>query len=531
MCHFRLIAVSFDRSILARYYSGITLQEAESMPEQAIRICLIIFLSFAAAYGQQGEHGVQPRGMLSRPRSASPAIDSQSSKSNRLIPAALSHVVLMTPRAVVAGDVGSSAQSAAARALISTVRPADASQGGTLLNGGTKQAANSQLLPTTSSTLLISAGQSMSSKAMGSAASGSVSNPQSVATRHQAPGSPQPQRIADKAPAPAQLCVPGIASVDGQKFGILFSPVPGPDGMFAIQGCGFGTSAGEVFLTGAQHISMLASATRTFPGPATVRDRVSFQVAPTNWSDRQIVAQIDPNASGFYDTKNVTLVVKTAGGQQYQAVGFNFSAAREGQVLTSLLKAQGCTPQSTGPACIPVGVKLAAVNSSAGPLNPDVESPSLSLLDLGETIAVARETSRPSIPSAANSPLTFPGGTDTYQFHFAPGFELDPQTGVQLRHASADSAYCQSVNGVYSKNGNWIVNYTSTSSFQVLWEEEGCWPKAGTTTGNFLDYASLSAYELRITLLGPRGVSPWQSGSLSNLGTMKPMPTQLLLKQ
>src|SRR6266567_1600475 len=508
------------------------------MPEKMIRSCLIVFLYCAAAHAQEGARGVQQRGMLSRTRSASPAITSQEWKSNRLIAAALSHLVL-APSAPVPGSDGRDSavldvlrkQSAAAHAVIIAVRPADAIQGGTLLNGGTKQAANSQLLPTTNSTPLVGAGKTMSSGSMSSGASPTASNVQSGPTRHQAPSSPQPQKIGAQAPLPTQVCMAGIASVDGQKSGILFSPVPGTEGMFVIQGCGFGVTQGEVFLTGPQYAPMLASATRGLLGSATARDRVSFQIAPNGWSDRQIVVQIDPNASGFYDAKNVTLVVKTAGGQQYQASGFNFSAAREAQVLTSLLEPQGCTPQSSGPACVPIGVKLAAVSSSAGPLNPDVESPSLSLLDPGETIAIARETSRPSIPSAANSPLTFVGGTDIYQFHFAPGFELDPHTAVQLRHASADSSYCQSANGVYSKNGNWIVNYTSTTSFQVSWEEEACWPKAGTTTGNFLDYASVSAYELRITVLGPRGVSPWQSGSLSNLGTMKPMPTRLLLKQ
>ncbi len=515
------------------------------MPEKMIRTCLIVFLCCAAAHAQAGERGVQQRGMLSRARSASPAITSQEWKSNRLIAAALSHPVLVAPSAPVpGGDGGNSAligvlrkQSAAVRALIIAVRPAGASQGGTMLNGGTRQPPNSQLLAAAGSTPLIGAGKTMSSVSIGSGPSATPSNAQSGPMRHQAPSSP-PQRIGAQTPAPTQVCMAGIASVDGQKSGILFSPVPGTEGMFVIQGCGFGITPGEVFLTGPQYAPMLASTTRGLLGSATVRDRVSFQIAPNErsdapngWSDRQIVVQIDPNASGFYDAKNVTLMVKTAGGQQYQASGFNFSAAREAQVLASLLEPQGCTPQSAGPACVPIGVKLGSANSSVGPIRPDVESPSMSLLDPGETIAIARETSRPSIPSAANSPLTFAGGTDIYQFHFAPGFELDPHTAVQLRHATADSSYCQSVNGVYSKNGNWIVNYTSTSSFQVSWEEEGCWPKAGTTTGNFLDYASVSAYELRITVLGPRGVSPWQSGSLSNLGTMKPMPTQLLLKQ
>src|SRR6266567_2477235 len=215
------------------------------MPEKMIRSCLIVFLYCAAAHAQEGARGVQQRGMLSRTRSASPAITSQEWKSNRLIAAALSHLVLAPSAPVPGGDGRDSAvldvlrkQSAAAHAVIIAVRPADAIQGGTLLNGGTKQAANSQLLPTT------------------------ASNVQSGPTRHQAPSSPQTQRIGAQAPPPTQVCMAGIASVDGQKSGILFSPVPGPEGMFVIQGCGFGIRPGEVFLTGPQYVPMLASATR-----------------------------------------------------------------------------------------------------------------------------------------------------------------------------------------------------------------------------------------------------------------------------
>jgi hypothetical protein len=366
MCQFRFICVSFDQNALARYSNRMPLREAEPMLEKMIRTFWIVFICCAAAHAQEGERGVQPRGMLSRARSTNPTIASQEWKSNRLIAAALSHPVLVAPSAPVqARDGGNSAligvlrkQSAAVRALIA-VQPAGASQGGTMLNGGTRQPPKSQLLAAAGSTPLIGAGKTMSGS-IGSGASATPSNAQSSPTRHQAPSSP-PQKIGAQAPLQTQVCMAGIASVDGQKSGILFSPVPGTEGMFVIQGCGFGTTPGEVFLTGPQYAPMLASATRGLLGSATVPDRVSFQIATNGWSDRQIVVQIDPNASGFYDAKNVTVVVKTAGGQQYQSGGFNFSAAREAQVLASLLEPQGCTPQSSGPACVPIGVKLAAV--------------------------------------------------------------------------------------------------------------------------------------------------------------------------
>jgi hypothetical protein len=183
---------------------------------------------------------------------------------------------------------------------------------------------------------------------------------------------------------------------------------------------------------------------------------------------------------------------------------------------------------------VPLGVTLATVNAIvAGPVQPEVESPSLALIQAGETIAVARETAVDQFPIPANPGRSFPGGTDTYQFHLAEGFQLDPQTGVQLRHSSPDASYCQTVGGIPSKSGNWSVNYTSTSSFQVSWEADDCWPNSTMTSGKSLDvlnYASVSAYALEITVLGPRGVSPWPSGNMGSL-TTPPQPLPMLLKQ
>jgi hypothetical protein len=325
----------------------------------------------------------------------------------------------------------------------------------------------------------------------------------------------------------------GIASVDGQVSGIWFSPVPGPDGKFVIQGCGFGNAPGEVYLSGLHYVSA-SPAGRSRVAVATLfRDRVSFQILPEGWSDRQIVAQIDANAGGFYDTNNVSLVVKTASGQQYQAAGMNFLAAREDQILKLLPKPPVCA-QSTGYSCVPFGVSLATVNAVAsGAVQPQVESPSQALLQPGETIALAREMAVDQFPIPANPGRSFPGGTDSYQFHFASGFQLDPQNGVQLRHSSPDTSYCQTVGGVPTKSGNWDVSYTSTSSFQVSWEADDCWPNSTMNSGKSMDilnYASVSAYSLEITVLGPRGISPWPSETMRSL-ELAPQPLPALLKQ
>lgn len=470
-------------------------------------------------------------------------------KTNRLISSALARSVMVTPSATMpGGDRGNSAvvgllrkQGAVARTMLSSgavaspvigaARTAGTPQNETLINGGTKP----QITGNTAAPLM-SSGQTMSASGNQTGLS-STSNTtlagQSGPARHQAPDSPQPQMMGSRAPNPTQFCMGGIATVDGQKSGIWFSPVSGSDGLFVIRGCGFGSAPGEVYLSGLHYGSAPPPDSSRRAMARVIRDRVSFQIVPDGWNDRQILAQIDANASGFYDTNNITLVVKVSSGQQYQATGMNFLAAREDQTLNLLPKPPICA-QSAGYSCVPLGVSLATVNAVvSGPVHPEVESPSEALLQPGETIAVARETAVDQFPIPANPGRSFPGGTDTYQFHFVAGFQLDPHNGVQLRHASPDTSYCQTVGGVPSKSGNWNVNYTSTSSFQVFWETDDCWPNSTMNSGKSLDilnYASVSAYSLEITVLGPRGVSPWPSGNIRSM-ELAPQPLPALLKQ
>ena len=57
--------------------------------------------------------------------------------------------------------------------------------------------------------------------------------------------------------------------------------------------------------------------------------------------------------------------------------------------------------------------------------------------------------------------------------------------------------------------------------------------KTIVTSGNYMDflnYASVSGYELEITVLGPRGVSPWASGNGNGLAIKQLQPVQMLHK-
>ncbi|HLJ40520.1 MAG TPA: hypothetical protein VKT50_03430 [Candidatus Acidoferrales bacterium] len=377
--------------------------------------------------------------------------------------------------------------------------PGGASQGGTMLNGGSAKAddLSPQPYPPKGSAAQVGASQTMS--AQGSTPTGTAVRSQATALTPSGPQRQQPTggqhptpslmtRAATAKQAQTQVCINGIGTVDGQKSGVYFSPIAGAEGTFVIQGCGFGTTPGQVYLSGVHYPS----------GPTMYRPmgialgQVGFQIPANSWSDRQIVAQIDPNAGGLYDTNNVTLVVKTASGQLYQATGFNFAAAYDFQTLTSV-------PQSPSA----VTLHLATVNDSTGSsVLPLYETPWI-YSSPQHTLGVDRNRVSFTFPGS----YTFPGGTDTYQFHFAPGFRL-ANNGVQLYHSDLTAASCQSSpNGQFSASGNWAVNYTSPTSVQISWQEQGCWPNG--TAGDPLDYASVSAYSLWITVWGPRGVSPW----------------------
>ncbi len=493
----------------------------------------------------------------------------QQLQNNEIVRQALAHVVQIGPRASVqGGDRDYSAiiaiikrQSAASRSLVtSSVRPPNesrmsiggsggTSQSGTLINPGTNNSLSSQPLPpkgssetllnpgTTASlspqplppkgsTPMLGAGQTMS--ASGTQSSGASAS--RTATKVSSPGQQQPL---------TQICRAGIATIDGAPNGVWFSPVAGEDGKFVIQGCSFGNAPGEVYLSGVQFDPAHARSMVQRLGATNSPDRVYFNTLANNWSDRQIVAQIDPNAGGFYDTNNVTLNVKTASGQVYQATGMNFLAAREDLPLNRLLKTPANSGQDTCyglslSECLMPGINLAVVTSSLGPLQPEVESPTQYWLTPGDSIAVVRGVIYLN-PTDSYS-VNFPSSTDTYQFNFAPGFQLVPITGVQLSHASMDASHCQSLGGVYANSGNWSVSYMSTSSFQVHWEEESCSPGSeaakqkpgtiGTTSG----FAGFSAYELKIIVRGPRGVNPFASGNINGMAIKQLQPVQMLQK-
>ena len=506
------------------------------------------------------------------------SVTRQQLQNNRLIQKALAHTVQVGPRASELGvDASRSAiievlkrQSATAHSLLlpaftGGVKPGSgqtngakgamlaaaptqsgpmlsgsggANQTGTLLNPGTTRSLNPQPYPPKGSQPQIGASQTMSASGTQSAGpstnpTATQVNPPSGPTAQRPPAGRQPLPPGTRAPAPiTTICRTGIATVDGGANGIWFSPVAGQDGGFVIQGCGFGNAPGEVYLSGVQFDPAHARLIVQHVGVSNSPDHVYFQIPANGWGDRQIIAQIDPNAGGLYDTNNVTLNVKTASGQVYQATGMNFLAARADQLLNWIVPAQagysGFASQTSSVSSPTATINLTTVMDSSGnQIVPTVESPSASTIFSNETVDVIRAKLGESTPSK----VIFGGGTDTYQLNLAPGFQLDPQHGVVMRHTQIDVAQCQTAyQGEYNTSGNWAISYSSEKSFQVSWQEQACWPQAGTQGVSPLDYGSVSVYALEIRILGPRGATPWASGKVNGLAVKQLQPVQILHK-
>lgn len=109
----------------------------------------------------------------------------------------------------------------------------------------------------------------------------------------------------------------GIDAVNGGRF-TQFTPGT----RYVITGCGYGSTPGKVYLTGA----FPAHSGRVELGPY-----YQFGVARTwtgHWSESEIDAQLDEGLAGELDQYNVSLVVETSAGQRIQMGNSSFQAQR-----------------------------------------------------------------------------------------------------------------------------------------------------------------------------------------------------------
>lgn len=91
-----------------------------------------------------------------------------------------------------------------------------------------------------------------------------------------------------------------------------------PGKNYIISGCGFGTSAGRVYLLG----QFRAHGGEIMLEPYGGSLRASWG---SHWSDQQINAEIDPSLSGEVSQTGVQLIIETSSGVKLRAYGFSFS--------------------------------------------------------------------------------------------------------------------------------------------------------------------------------------------------------------
>jgi hypothetical protein len=307
---------------------------------------------------------------------------------------------------------------------------------------------------------------------------------------------------------------PGVSDVNGVTGTTAEVIFLEPGKHYAIHGCGFANQLGEAYLTGVTRQNTPAARYSTpqilgrqlHPGwipllPSLGADPHQSQA----WTDTEIQIVVDPNASGFYDSYfSATIVVIPSGSKQQlqSARGFGFFAARVEQTLSSIplpASSGSLNSKQTNPIVIqpsPTASKastwytLANVGDTHGNfVKANLLTPSgASLVLPGHTFAVVRDDSTDS----------FPGRQDTFDFapsalNLTDGFQ---PSQIQLYTASLSPGLCPSGSN-FSTNGGWSPAPGAQYQFTIYWQEQSC----GTN--------GISAYAVDVTVIGPRGVTPF----------------------
>lgn len=244
---------------------------------------------------------------------------------------------------------------------------------------------------------------------------------------------------------------PTISTVNKQTRGTVFTPDP-QFNLYTITGCMFGDQQGQAYLYG-----------------SFAAGQVALKIA--YWSDKGIVATLDPQITGELDQNNVTLVVAPVGAAPVQKAGFKFYAVRETTRLTRI-------PGHSYTLGNAIDTALSGV-----PIEP--RSPGQDSFP-GRMISVTRQ-----------SHYVFNGGQDFYDFSkMRPGFTTE---SVALEHTDL------AIRDNYQENGIWATEWVG-DNIRVSWQMQHFHYR--TLDGVDRDHSE-SIYGLNVWVSGPRGVSPW----------------------
>jgi hypothetical protein len=306
----------------------------------------------------------------------------------------------------------------------------------------------------------------------GSRPAGSSSNV--INTGHGVPPSAPGKGTAPVLPKGLALtppCVQSTLTVTGQASGVMFTPIAAWN-LYTIQGCGFGNKPGNIYLEG------------PFTG-----GRVPLQVSlspergQSNWSDRAIIASLDPQLKGETDHDNITLVIEPVGGSPIRKSGFKFYAARETLLLLSI--PENVTRLAGSASSKSPGGKVVAGQEYLGYYSPSQQTP-------GMSADVFRSVLNGALP---------PGRSDYFDFStLSKGFQTD---SFQLETYESDlDGTC----GYDATEPNWNTQWDG-GNIRVTFKVCGC--SQGFGEAGWGGYGSF--YSLNVWVTGPRGVDPWSS--------------------
>jgi hypothetical protein len=262
---------------------------------------------------------------------------------------------------------------------------------------------------------------------------------------------------------------PVVRSVNGRSTLPVFTPAE-PDNQYHIEGCGFGSNAGTVYLQPTSMNLMGGSGPRSIP----------LQLdAPGSWNDDHIDVHVNPHLTGLPDF-GAELVIQLANGRQVQLPGCLFIAVRgEPQILRTIPAAW---------------VRLDTTSTSAHVIRQfEFESPPV------PSDEVPPEATGSSAFIARSDPEVFSAGKDVYDLsRLAPGWVVE---SVQLEVFDPS---CPGDNKPAVSTGSWATSWTA-HGFVVAWAGETC---RSAIPPVFTFAISSSQYATRVWVIGPAGTEP-----------------------
>ena len=321
------------------------------------------------------------------------------------------------------------------------------------------------------------------------------------------------------APLPNQLCpIPQIRSVNGKTSGVVFTQDPQYND-FVITGCGFGTQAGQVYLSG-----------------AITGGRINMIVKPQQWTDTRIEAVVEPGLTGVLDgwpdlivaLPNVATPVKFPNSRFYaqrQSVLLP-NIPRQYATLANVAVGDGTHGSGTMYCAGPDTTHLfPCVAYNAGPPLDGITNGHDHRGDPSQPVSNAVDRD--------GGQSEFKAGEDSYDLSYmAPGFEIDhfsvfwyAWTSDVCEGWASDVTPKKLGDSVgYDTEGYYRFSKKTNTKLVIDWGVDHCaWRWLGVFK---VDDWYNSGYSLQVYVKGPIGVDPWTGHAANkgpNIGVREPL--------